>query len=608
MGLPAKDNTPVTELNRQAQIRRIPIRGRKEGIGLTKDPGSRRAAVILFGLCVIAAGAIAGAAVYRYGFWGDQLPGGFAVSAVDLNGDGHPEYVVAKVLVDLPESGDYTAVGILSDPATGAALATTTGRVEMDRGSDVFGIGFWAPDVRKAQVSGPYTVRLTLIREPSDSAFERPASPDMVGRVYQWSHSTPAYDWRAFQEQPADLTISSPVASEKLDTNGDGLAESYVVTVPISVRKAGVYVLRAETKGLSLPGVTDRFGASPGADLTRPQFIQMNPGDQRFAFSVPSDQMYLSGANGPMEFQVRISSANERVTTHPCCGTPDTTFTEDPAFAPPPDGSVFGLRAPYLIAPTPVGVQAETRFTEVVHWYDFQAPWMPISFTGTVRDRGTDLDGNGKFDALTVEADVNVRALGSYDLSGTLYAAGSEPSEQVLMRSTPAGSSVVTTAWTRISFNDWSQTNSPQTVRLDFSGAELLKAGVAGPYDVKLRIVPANVIIDPIVAHATTTYTLDQFEATGAKASRVPGITIASPEVGAYSVSVDASGVPAGYTVMVRIIHANGVVASEGTFTNGAHPSVFLRTDSARAGDFAVAVYLMSASGAGVDYIEVPLA
>jgi hypothetical protein len=334
----------------------------------------------------------------------------------------------------------------------------------------------------------------------------------------------------------------------------------------------------------------------------------MTPGLQRFEVSVPSDQMYLSGANGPMEFNVQITSGNEKVTSHPCCGTPSTSFTEDPAFAPPPDGSVFGLRAPYVIAPTPIGVQAETHFTEVVHWYDFQAPWMPISFTGTVRDHGTDLNGNGKFDSLTVEADVNVRTLGSYDLSGTLYAAGSAPSEQVLMRSTPAGSSVVTTAWTRITFNDWSQTNSPQTVRLHFSGAEILKAGVPGPYDVKLRIVPANVIIDPVVAHATATYTLDQFEATGAKAARLPAITIASPELGTYSVSVDASGVPSGYTVMVRIIHANGVVAADGTFANGAHPSVFLRTDSARAGDFAVAVYLMSPSGSGVDYIELPLA
>ena len=570
------------------------------GNPLTKDPGSRRATIILFGLCLIAASAIAGAAAYRYLFWGDQLPGGFAVSAVDVDGEGSPEYLAAKTLVDLPESGDYTVVGVLANPATGAAITTTSGRVEMDRGTDVFGIGFWAPEIRKAQVSGPYSVRLTFIREQSDSPFERPASADMVGRVYQWSHETPAYDWRTFQDQPSAVTISGPVTSEKRDFDGDGLADAYTLSLPISVQKAGVYVLRAESKGLSLPGVTDRFVPTPRPDLTGPRFEQLSPGAQTFTVDVSSDQMYLSGANGPMDFSMRISSGTETIVTHPCCGTQNPSFSENPAFAPPPDGSVLGLRAPYLIAPTPVGVQAEATLTDVVHWYEFKAPWMPIGFTGAVRDHGTDTDGNGKFDYLTVEADVNVHAIGSYDLSGTLYAAGSEPSEQVLMRSTPAGSHVVTTAWTRVTFNDWSQIDNPQTVHLDFSGAELRNAGVNGPYDVKLRIVPANVIIDPVLAHATAAYDLAQFDSTGAKVARIPAVTIASTEAGVYQVSVDTSLVPSDYTVMVRIIHANGVVASEGF--------VPFRTDAARAIDFAVAVYLMGPAGQGVDYIELPLA
>ena len=574
---------------------------------MTKDPSSRRAAVILFGLCVIAASAIAGAAVYRYAFWGDQLPGGFAISAVDLDGQGSPEYLVAKVLVDLPESGDYTAVGILAEPSTGRAIATTTGRVEMDRGTDIFGIGFWGPQIRKSEVSGPYTLRLTLIREQSDSPFERTAAPDMIGRVYQWSHTTPAYDWRTFQDQPADLTISGAVTSAMPDYDADGLADEYVLRVPVSVHKEGFYVLRAESAGLSLPGVTDRFFPIPDRDLSGPQFVAMTQGTRQVEVTVPSDQMYLSGTNGPMEFQITISSGNQQTTTHPCCGTPDQSFSEDPAFAPPPDGSVFGLRAPYVLPPTPVGVQAETRLSEVVHWYDFDAPWMPIEFTGSVRDYGSDVDQNGKFESLMIEAQVNVRALGSYDLSGTLYSAGPEPDEHILMRSTPAASSVVTTAWTRVSFNEWDRTQQPQTVSLPFSGAELLNAGVPGPYAAKIRIVPANVVIDPVVAHTTATYDLAMFEAAGAKVARLPSVSITSPETGLYQVSVDASGLGSEHIVMVRIIHANGIVASESTFTPGGQGFVTFRTDAAHAGDFAVAVYLMSPSSVGEDYIELPL-
>src|SRR2546427_13299312 len=101
------------------------------GSPLTKDPSSRRATIILFGLCLIAASAIAGAAAYRYLFWGDQLPGGFAVSAVDVDGEGSPEYLAAKTLVDSPKPGAYPAAGVLENPAPGAAIRRPPGRVRM---------------------------------------------------------------------------------------------------------------------------------------------------------------------------------------------------------------------------------------------------------------------------------------------------------------------------------------------------------------------------------------------------------------------------------------------------------------------------------------------
>ena len=574
---------------------------------MSEDVASRRASVILFGLCVIASSAIAGAAVYRYMFWGDQLPGGFAISAVDIDGEGSAEYLVAKAVVDLPESGDYTAAAMLVDPATGAAVATTTGRVEMDRGQDVFGTGFWTPDIRKAQVSGPYELRLTFIREQSDSIFERPADPDMVGRVYQWSFPTPAYDWRSFQEQPSALTISGPVTSTTRDSDGDGLGDALAINVPVMVNKAGVYVLHVDSPALFLPGVTDRFLSQTGPDPKGQQFIQMAPGAQDLEVSVPSDQVYLSGINGPLNAHITISSGTETVTSHPCCGTVNTEFSEDPAFAPPPDGSVFGLRAPYVLPPTPIGVRAEAHFSEVVHWFDFKGPSMPIEFTGSVQDFGKDVDGNGMFDYLTVQAGVNVRFLGTYDFSGTLYSAGSEPSNEVLVRSTPDRSNVVTTAWTRISFNDWGQTGSPQTISLNFAGAEILASGLNGPYDVKLRIVPANVVIDPVIAHTTAMYDASQFEATGAKTARLPAIVVSSTAPGVFEVGVGSAGVSSSYTVILRVIHANGVVAVDASFPAGPASDVSFATDSARAADFAVVAYLMGPSGEGVDYIEVPL-
>jgi len=569
--------------------------------------GSRRASVILFGLCLIAASAIAGVAVYRYMFWGNQLPNGFAINAVDLDGEGSAEYLIAKAVVDLPESGDYTAVALLVDPSTGAAVATTTGRVEMDRGQDIFGTGFWTPEIRKAQVSGPYEVRLTFIREQSDSMFERPANPDMVGRVYQWTFSTPAYDWRSFQEQPAALTIAGPAVSTTQDFDGDGLADAFAITVPVNVNKDGVYVIHADSDALFLPGVTDRFLARDGPELGAPQFVPMASGPQTVEIGVPPEQLYLSGIDGPLDVHITISSGTETVTTHPCCGTVNPSFSEDPAFAPPPEGSVFGLRAPYVLPPTPIGVRAEAHFSGVVHWFDFKRPWMPIEFTGDVQDFGTDMDGDGMFDYLTVQAGVTVRNPGTYDFSGTLYAGGSEPSNEVLVRSTPDQSNVVTTAWTRIPFNDWTYTQGPQTVTLNFAGAEILAARLNGPYDVKLRIVPANVVIDPVIAHTTGTYSTSQFEATGAKAARLPSIAVTSSEPGAFDIRMTSTDLGSGYMTMIRIIHANGVVALDVTAQTGDLLILTFRTDTARAADFAVATYLVGPSGEGVDYLEIPL-
>ena len=106
------------------------------------------------------------------------------MTPVDLDGEGSPEYLVAKAVVDLPESGDYTAVGTLLNPATGAAVAQTTGRVEMDRGEDVFSIGFWGPDIRKAEVSGPYTLRLKA-RHRNGALIRRAARRRLFRRFRQ---------------------------------------------------------------------------------------------------------------------------------------------------------------------------------------------------------------------------------------------------------------------------------------------------------------------------------------------------------------------------------------------------------------------------------------
>ena len=570
---------------------------------MTKDPASRRATVILFGLCVIAASAIAGAAVYRYMFWGDQLPGGFQASPADHDGDGSPEYLVVQARVDLPESGDYSANAVLLQPSTGAAIAQTTGRVELDRGSNVFGVGFWGPDIHASGIDGPYVVRLTFIREDRDSAFELPPSPDMIGRVYEWSFRTPAYGAASFQEQRVAVSIGT-VTTTQADASGDGTVDAYTIRVPLTIRDQGVYSVRAESDDLFLEGVTNRFfGPSSGDPNTvGAAFVSMEPGSSEVILSVWPEQVYLSGIDGPTDIHITVLEARVQTESHPCCGTETTEFVEEPAFAPPPDGSELGLRRPYVLPPTPLGLKAEAHLEPTLHWYDFQAPWMPIEFTGEVRDYGTDVDGNGLFESLTVEAGVSVRNWGWYDVSGTLYAAGSEPSNEALMRSVPTEDHVVTTAWNRVSLG-----SDQSWVRVDFTGAEILGAGRDGPFDAKLRIVPANVVIDPIIVHTTAAYTLAQFEPTGPKPARISSVTTEDLGGGTYAIHVSAHP-GSSYTLITRVIHANGVVSLEVVERGDGDRTYQFTTEAAAAGDFAVAVYLQDPYGVGADYIEIPLA
>jgi len=570
---------------------------------LTRDPASRRATVILFGLCVVAASAIAGAAVYRYMFWGDQLPGGFQASPTDHDGDGTPEYLVVKARVDLPESGDYSANAVLLQPSTGAAIAQTTGRVELDRGPNVFGVGFWGPDIRASGIDGPYVVRLTFIREDRDSAFEIPPSPDMIGRVYEWSFRTPAYGAASFQEQPVVVSIG-PVTAVQDDSSGDGKVDAYTIRVPLTVREQGFYSVRAESDDLFLQGVTNRFFGPPTGDPSTvgAEFVSMEPGAQEVTLSVSPEQVYLSGIDGPTDIHITVIEAQVQTESHPCCGTETAEFVEEPAFAAPPDGSELGLRQPYVLPPTPLGLKAETRLEATLHWYDFQAPWMPIEFTGEVRDYGTDADGDGLFESLTVEAAVSVRNWGWYDVSGTLYAAGSAPSNVALMRSVPTEDHVVTTAWNRVNLG-----TDQSWVRIDFAGAEVLAAGRGGPFDAKLRIVPANVVIDPIVVHTTAAYTLAQFEPVGPKPARLTSVVSEDLGGGTYAIHVGAPS-DSSYRVITRVIHANGVVALDVAENAGGERVYSFSTESAAAADFAVAVYLMTSSGAGADYLEIPLA
>jgi hypothetical protein len=137
-------------------------------------------------------------------------------------------------------------------------------------------------------------------------------------------------------------------------------------------------------------------------------------------------------------------------------------------------------------------VDAYTTFA--YNYLDFQTPLI-AEFTGNYTDYGTDLNGDGLYDYLTIDVGVNVTSAGDYSISGELHdATGYEIS------------------W---SFNDTRFYIGNQTVKLNFDGKAIQKHGLNGPYYLKnLMLLDENYeLLDFIVdAYTTSEYNSMDFQ------------------------------------------------------------------------------------------------
>jgi hypothetical protein len=103
--------------------------------------------------------------------------------------------------------------------------------------------------------------------------------------------------------------------------------------------------------------------------------------------------------------------------------------------------------------------------TSAYNYLDFQSPLI-ARFMGKYTDYGTDINGDGLYDYLTIDVGVSVTSAGDYSISGELHDA--------------TGYKI---SW---SFNDTRFYIGNQTVKLNFDGKAIQKHGVNGPYYLKV--------------------------------------------------------------------------------------------------------------------------
>src|SRR5438034_2743517 len=116
----------------------------------------------------------------------------------------------------------------------------------------------------------------------------------------------------------------------------------------------------------------------------------------------------------------------------------------------------------------------------------------PLSFWPPHSDTGVDIDGDGLFEFLQVNASVNVTEAGTYNIQGGLY--------------DPFGGPITFVGVTV------SLTPGIQSVALDFSGIQIYSHGVNGPYRVDLTAYDASFRFLDSDTYTTAAYAYTDFE------------------------------------------------------------------------------------------------
>ena len=526
----------------------------------------------MIGISVFAAAVLLGALVYKYHVLPNALPDGFDSLTGDLDRDGRADYLVVRSRIDIPVGGTFRVDADLM--AAGDSIATTRGTISLAKGPTVVSVGF---------LGGP--IKAAGDRDLVASILVRDAAGKLVTSN---SHALPTRPASLFEAPDGAVVFSSTPTVSPRDFSADGIYDELTVTIPVRITRAAYYQSQAEVVGglAVLPGNGPRFH---GDTYNDPRYLA--EGSHTITKTLNGQDLFAAGLRGGFDVRVEVFTTPGG---HYCYGD-----GVGESSLPPESGARLGLIAPYLMPERPISLSAEATVHVALDYDAFTPLALLADFTGIIDDAMADNDGNGLADALVVRAEVQVNQRGTFDLSGTLFARGTQDLNSVDgTRSTIyVGGTVVSTAWARLTLNP-----GTHTVSLGFSGAEIVAAGINGPFEAKLRLVPAEVIIDPVIVHVTATYTIDQFEAIGAKAARVTSL---SADLAGGQVTVSVAD---GANLLVRIIHENGIVVFEsgpagGSWTAGA---TTFEVSVGTPGEYAVAAYTL-VDGQPEDYRETVL-
>lgn len=317
-----------------------------------------------------------------------------------------------------------TAVGLLALPqesvlgeSTSLTLAGFTGSSPLTQGT---------AEVQLLDPGG--VVTSLLLRDDGvdpddrsgDGLFSAALTPSRAG-VYTalatYRETSPAGELRRqasarFEVVPVSLSIMGTLGTRTVDANLDGLIEEVVLDLGVQVLTPGDYLVQLTAT------------ATNGASLLTKQQSTVTSATSEISIVLSAQEVRGLGVDGPFTIG---PVAIDRL------GTDRATVADRVAS--------LGQTSPLLLS-------------------DFERP--PIEVTGSLRDRGLDVDANGRFDFLDIEIDVRFSASSFYQWSATLF----------------------DRAGAQIGFANGSNFYSPgvSTLVLRFRGTNIGSNGIDGPF------------------------------------------------------------------------------------------------------------------------------
>lgn len=371
----------------------------------------------------------------------------------DTDGDGLYNRLTVQASLSATAEVSYTVLAKLTRDDTlvaNASYAITSG------GLHTVTLHFDGMDVRRSRMDGPYTLTLHL-RDDNRACLE--GGLCQTGPVALVT-TTDAYNYTAFQLPPEDhLTIA--YGDHGSDDDSDSLYDALTVDLDVSAAKALTYTFAGS------------LADDSGQPVAYAQAVAaLDAATQTVSLDFPGGDIWRT-----MD--------------------PDGSYVLDLTIEAPTGQHLLTLQDVYT-----TGAYAYT---------EFESPG--TRFTDGYADQGTDANGDGLYDYLDVDVDVQTSVSGTYRLTGLLTdSSGGLLAEAENTTSLSAGS---------------------HTLQLRFDGMAIRQSGVDGPYalrDLALYDVDSIPQDSQTAPYTTTAYTASQFQSGGILSGTILGPTDAASQ------------------------------------------------------------------------------